>query len=134
MSYSQKKYIAPLRARYPLVAGKGQPAHDGQAAEAIAARNVVDGLTMWRTQEPFAHLQAPPVDVSKRGGGAIGDGRGPRCGSRPLDRRVGLPDDPRKSWQWCPASATMAQGVRPPDPQIARAAGGITLTHRVEVC
>jgi hypothetical protein len=45
------QYIAPLRERFPLVADKLTATAAGEPAEAVAARNVVDGLALARATQ-----------------------------------------------------------------------------------
>ena len=45
------RYIDTFRTQFPLVAHKETPAQDGEAAEAVAARNVVDGLALARADK-----------------------------------------------------------------------------------
>ncbi|MFN8648101.1 MAG: hypothetical protein U0104_15150 [Gemmatimonadales bacterium] len=139
------KYIAPLRARYPLVAAKtGDPGDQdpddpGQPLDHIAARNVVDGLrlrTAWRDGEVPWGAAGFPVAGSDRAGVEAELVR--------LDDTVDavsdllLAEGVYQLVKGSPgvAAATldaMAQGtVRPPDPEIAtQPRRGTPLTHRV---
>ena len=49
--YQLDQYIDDFRAAFPLVANKETPSNNGDSVEAIAARNVVDGLTLVRWWE-----------------------------------------------------------------------------------
>ncbi|MFG3019434.1 hypothetical protein ACGFZQ_12955 [Streptomyces sp. NPDC048254] len=57
------RYIAPLRARFPLVAGQLTPTAPGEPAEGVAARNVVDGLALVRAG--FAAAALPGVSAAE---------------------------------------------------------------------
>jgi hypothetical protein len=57
------RYIAPLRARFPLVAGQLTPTAPGEPAEGVAARNVVDGLALVRAG--FAAASLPGVSAAE---------------------------------------------------------------------
>jgi hypothetical protein len=131
-----EQFIQPLRDRYPLVAGKG---FAGVAAStATAARNVVDGLALWRRRDesPFDGLSATPsgaqlaameeelrrIDISL-------DACADLLVAESVHELV------RGSTSGAGASLeAMAEGKRPPEPEVAIAPrGGPTLTHRVAV-
>ena len=139
------KYIAPLRARYPLVAGKTgdpedqDPMDPTQPRDHIAARNVVDGLqlrTAWLEGGVPWGLSGFPASG--------GDRTGIEAELARLDQTVDavsdllLAEGVYQLVKGSPgvAAATldaMAQGtVRPPDPEIAtQPRRGTPLTHRV---
>ena len=139
------KWIAPLRARYPLVAGKSgdpedfDPNDPDQPKEHIAAQNVVDGLALRRAYQageiPWGQFGLP-------NGGA--DQAGVEAELIRLDQTVDATSDllfGEAVYQLVKgspnvAAATldaMAQGVvRPPDPEIAtQPRRGTPLTHKV---
>jgi hypothetical protein len=139
------KWIAPLRARYPLVAGKSgdpddyDPNDPDQPKEHIAAQNVVDGLALRRAYQaggiPWGQFGLP-------NGGA--DQAGVEAELGRLDQTVDATSDlllGEAVYQLVKgspnvAAATldaMAQGaVRPPDPEIAtQPRRGTPLTHKV---
>jgi len=136
------KFIDDFRTFYPLVANK--TTDSGEPAESVAARNVVDGLALrraWqRTQRgepdgvPWGQLQPAPGDAERAAMEAE---------LRALDDVVDAITDVltaesvyqavRGSIEGAAASLdTMAKGVRPPTPEIARTPrGGTDLHHRV---
>jgi hypothetical protein len=142
-AHQLEKYIDPLRSRYPLVANKGNPAAAAAAGatDVIAARNVMDGLTVWRTESPFDGLADPATGqpaaaeelaVLKAEVSRIReslDGVADLLTAEAVYQRV------RGNTESVAASLdAMAQGLQPPDPEIARTPrGGETLTHRVVV-
>ena len=129
--------IDPIRQVAPLVAGKIEPTSD--PIETVAARNVVDGLalrTKWKAGTLFgpgglapaiAHRDVLEQELAQ------------------LDRNVDAVADlllAESVHQVVIGSTSasgagldaLAQGVRPPDPEVARApTGGTTLTHRLAV-
>lgn len=131
-------YIDPLRQLYPLVAP--QPNVSDSSTDAIPPRNVVNGLTLreaWSAGTlPFGTSGLP---------GAAADKDGITAELTILDDMIdGLTDlmlaeaiyqSARGNTDAASASLdSMAQGVRPPDPEVARAPrGGTALTHRVGV-
>lgn len=142
------KYIEPFRKLYPIQAGKSdQP---GETAEAIAARDVVDGMalrTAWNNGKV-------PLGSIGRPGGRINSSGLPVDGPdliaieeelRRLNDAVDAVADLltaesvyqliRGNTETAAASLeTIAKGARPPDPQIVRAQrGGTSLTHRFAV-
>ncbi len=138
------RYIDPLRARFPLVAGKsGDPddfdANDPeQPKQHIAARNVVDGLTL-RTAAAAGTI--PWGTLGLPAGGADRAGIEAELGR--LDQTVDAVSDLLLSesvYQLVKGSPSvaaatldaMAQGsVRPPDPEIAtQPRRGTPLTHK----
>jgi len=132
------RYIEPFRNAYPLVAGKLTPTDtgEGEAVEAVAARNVVDGLKLnanragiaWGTNglpdRPGAHFDAVDAEL------------------RRLDETIDAVADllmaesvfQLVSGNTAGASATMdalARGVRPPDPEVIKTPrGGTAISHR----
>ena len=115
--------IDPLRNLYPLVANKA--VDSGQQAEAIAARNVVDGLalrTAWKANTiPWGTAGLPAAS------GTLYDAVIAQLGA--LDRTVDAVADTlladavyqlvQGSTMGASASLdTMAQGARPPDPGV----------------
>ncbi len=61
-------HIDDLRAGFPLVAYKQEDAQDSQAAEALAARNVVDGLCLvrWCQDPQRKDIASAPTQVRER--------------------------------------------------------------------
>lgn len=130
------KYIDPFRRIYPLVADKGEDS--GEAAEAIAARNVVDGLllrTAWQEGTiPWGQRGLP-------GGG--NDRTAIEAELRQLDGAVDSVADlltaesvfqivRGNSGRAAGVLDSLAQGARPPEPEVAvQPRTGTTLTHRV---
>jgi|GEM_PF-932922 len=127
-----EQYIEPLRQRFPLVAPN--PHLASQPAAAIAARNVVDGLALQQSSDPFAGLTTSGDDKQQLQG--------------LVDRLTGLLDGVADLMlgeavyqavrgNTAASVATldaMAQGLRPPEPEVARAPrSGSSLTHRVIV-
>ena len=127
--------IDPLRQVAPLVANKVEDS--GQPADTVAARNVVDGLvlrTKWKANQLFdvpGGLANPPHrDVLEQE-------------LTSLDTAIDavadllLAESVHQTIRGStPASAAgldaLAQGTRPPDPDVARVpVGGTTLTHRL---
>jgi hypothetical protein len=138
------KWIAPFRARYPLVAAKTgnpddfDPANPDQPRDHIAARNVVDGLAL-RTA-----FQDGTVPWGQFGLPTGADRTSVEQELAALDRTVDavsdllLAEGVYQIVKGSPsvAAATldaMAQGaVRPPDPEIAtQPHAGTSLTHRI---
>lgn len=133
------KFIDVFRSLYPLVANKADDS--AEAAEAVAARNVVDGVRLraaWRAGSvPFG------TDPRLPGGGD--DRTAIEAELRSLDDTADALADLLMSesvfqlmrGNLAGASASfdsMAAGVRPPDPEIARQSrGGTTVTHRFGV-
>jgi hypothetical protein len=133
------KYIEPFRALFPLVANKLTPAEPGEATETVAARNVVDGLALhaaWRKNEiPFGSQGLPPVSGADRSA--------TEAELLLLDRAIDSLADlltAESVFQIVRGSAvtasatldSLARGVRPPDPEIARSPrGGSTLLHKL---
>ena len=133
------KYIEPFRALFPLVANKLTPAEPGEATETVAARNVVDGLALhaaWRKNEiPFSTAGLPPASGPDR--------NATEAELVLLDRAIDSLADlltAESVFQIVRGSAvtasatldSLARGVRPPDPEIARSPrGGSTLLHRL---
>ncbi len=130
--------IAPLRALYPLVANK--VVNSGQPADAVAGRNVVDGLQL---RTAWVGGTIPWGTAGLPASGTLRTALETVLGA--LDDTVDAVADVllaesvfqivRGSTDG--ASATldaMAQGVRPADPAIVHAPGGGTdLTHRVAI-
>lgn len=142
---SLERFIDPLRDAFPLVAGKGpKTAAPPAPARTVAARNVVDGLAL------RAAWHAGSVDLSKLAPGE------PAAVVQAL--RIALAAEVAALDELLDAAAdlltaegvyqlirgnptaaaasldALAQGLRPPDPEIAVAPrGGTTLTHRVAV-
>jgi len=139
------KWIAPLRARYPLVAGKSgdpedfDPNDPDQPKEHIAAQNVVDGLAL---RQAYQAGEIPWGQFGLPNGGA--DQAGVEAELVRLDQTVDATSDlllGEAVYQLVKgspnvAAATldaMAQGVvRPPDPEIAtQPRRGTPLTHKI---
>ncbi|HEX3475962.1 MAG TPA: hypothetical protein VHT91_13140 [Kofleriaceae bacterium] len=129
--------IDPIRQVAPLVANKIETT--SEPIETIAARNVVDGLALrnrWKAGTLFGPGGLPP-------GIAHRDVLEQQLGQ--LDRNVDAVADLllAESVHQVVIGSTaasgagldaLAQGVRPPDPEVARApTGGATLTHRLAV-
>src|SRR5439155_22118465 len=131
------KYIESVRRLSPLVANKAEPS-SAEPAEAIAARNVVDGQalrTAWQAGTiPFGNGELPAGGELRA---AI------EAELQALDEAVDAVADlllAESVFQLVrgnttAAAATLdstARGAQPPDPDIARAPrGGTMLTHRV---
>ncbi|HKQ04852.1 MAG TPA: hypothetical protein VJ464_06955 [Blastocatellia bacterium] len=127
-------YIAPLRKLYPLVADKASVS--GEPVEAIAARNVVDGLLLrkaWRANTlPYERDGLPAKDDKPF-----------QAELQRLDDAVDAVADlltAESVYQMVRGNTSagaatldaMAQGLRPPDPEIVRTPrSGLSLTHRV---
>ena len=132
--------IAPLRAHFPLVAGK-TPEGDGPV-ELIAAGNVVDGLALRRAWDgkspPFSGTSdLPPVSAAQLGslhaalaalGNAV-DGVADLLTAESVFQAVrGNPVAAAASLD------AMAQGILPPRPEVARTpASGTSFTQRLAV-
>ena len=135
------RYIEPLRRRFPLVANKTEDT--GKPADAVAARNVVDGLALrdaWKKHPQdlvnFLHGGDPP---SARELAAV------EAELRRMDEAIDAVADVLTAeavYQIANGSAdranasldAIAKGSRPPDPAIARQPRhGIVLTHRVAI-
>jgi hypothetical protein len=134
------RYKEPFRRAYPLVAGKLTPtdAADGESVEAVAARNVVDGLALhagWQKDEiawgqdgkpvrPGDHFSAVDVEL------------------RRLDETIDAVADVlmaesvyqlvRGNTAGASSSLdSLARGVRAPDPEVVKTPrGGTAITHR----
>lgn len=132
------RYVEPFRRAYPLVADKLTPTNtsDDESVEAVAARNVVDGLKLnadraniaWGTNglpdRPGAHFDAVDAELQR------------------LDETIDAVADllmaeavfQLVSGNTAGASATMdslARGVRPPDPEVVKTPrGGSAISHR----
>jgi hypothetical protein len=135
------KYIEPFRTVFPLVANKLTPAEPDEPTDAVAARNVVDGLALhsaWKKGEiPLGTRGLPPATGS--------DHDAVEQELVLIDRAIDAVADLLTSesvfqivrGSAVTASATLdslARGVRPPDPEIAHATrGGSTLIHRVAI-
>lgn len=133
------KYIEPLRRLYPLVANKADPSAN-EPAEAIGARNVVDGLAL------RLDFQSGAIPFGTNDLPASGDDRTAiEAELEALDQALDAVADlltaesvyqlVRGNTAGATASLdAMAQGLRPPDPEFARQPrGGTLLTHRVAV-
>jgi hypothetical protein len=129
--------IDPIRRVAPLVANKLEDS--GPPADTVAARNVVDGLalrTKWKAQQlfdvPGGLIGIPHRDVLEQ---ELAN----------LDRSVDAVADlllaesvhqtvRGNTMAGAAGLDALAQGTRPPDPDVARTpVGGTTLTHRVAV-
>ena len=134
------KYIAPARRLFPLVADKGGPS--GEPVEAIAARNVVDGLrlrTAWRGESGKKLFGAPGLPADDK------EVPGFTAELERLDRTVDAVADllsAESVFQLVRGNTAagaasldaLAQGLRPPDPQILETPrSGALLTHRVAI-
>jgi hypothetical protein len=140
---SLERFIPVLRARYPLAIANTDSAGSNHPAEPAAVRTVVDGLALrlaW---------QQGTVDLDKLTEGAPADAVAALRQALPqeldvLDRSLDTMADllaAEAVYQLVRGNPTAAaasldtlaaQQVRPPDPEIARAArGGTSLTHRV---
>lgn len=130
------KYIDVFRSLYPLVANKADAG--AEPAEAVAARNVVDGVRL----RAAALAKQIPFDTEARLPASGDDFSAISAELRALDDTADALADLLLSesvfqlmrGNLAGASATfdsMAAGVRPPDPEIARQGrGGTRLTHR----
>jgi hypothetical protein len=132
------KYIDPFRRVYPLVADKGETS--GEPTEAIAARNVVDGLLLrsaWQKGEIPWGLRGLPSGGNDRAAA--------EAELRRLDEAVDAVADlltAESVFQIVRGNSgraggvldSLAQGLRPPDPEVAvQPRTGTSLTHRVAV-
>jgi hypothetical protein len=130
--------IDPVRQVAPLVANKIEDS--GEPAETVAARNVVDGLllrTKWKASQLFDVPGGLPGTIAHR------DVLEQQLAL--LDRHVDAVADlllAESVHQIVRGSTTasgagldaLAQGTRPPDPDVGKAlTGGTTLTHRLAV-
>lgn len=125
------QYIDPLRQRFPLVANKG--ANSGLPADEVAARNVVDGLALYRN---FDSLRAAGIP-SREHEGAF------QALREDLARAIDAVSDlltAESVFQLVRGNTTVAgatldsvaRGQRPPDPEVARSPrSGIAVAHRV---
>jgi hypothetical protein len=132
--------IAPLRAHFPLVAGK-TPEGDGPV-ELVAAGNVVDGLALRRAWDPASTSFSGISDLPALSAAQLA-GLGAALGA--LDDVVDAVADLLtaesvfQAVRGNPAGAAasldaMAQGVLPPRPEVARTpAGGTSFTQRLVV-
>ncbi|HJQ35115.1 MAG TPA: hypothetical protein VJ866_23395 [Pyrinomonadaceae bacterium] len=141
------RYFSPLRNLYPLVAFKG-PADGspGVSAESVAARNVVDGLGLWRDwarvredeagrRAFFARTGLPArgseeADALATAFDAVGellDAVGD------LLTAEGVHQSLRGNMSAASASLdSISRGARPPDPELIKTRRfGTVLTHRV---
>jgi hypothetical protein len=134
------RYVEPFRRAYPLVASKLTPTDpaEGESVEAVAARNVVDGLKLhaaWQADtitwgvdgkpnRPSAHFDA--VDSELR--------RLDETIDAVADLLMGEAVYQLVSGNTAGASASMdslARGVRPPDPEVVKTPrGGSAVSHR----
>ena len=133
------KYIEPFRTLFPLEAGKLIQAAAGEAVEAIAARNVVDGLalhTAWHGGAvPWGTRELPALGTDDQ---------------QAIEGELVLLDESLDAladlltaesvYQLVRGATTgaaatldsLAKGVRPPDPEVAESPrGGSTVRHRV---
>lgn len=130
-----EKYIDQLREKFPLVEVKEKETTD--PAETISARNVVDGLALLKAlqnnENPFDGLQGITIDEKK----LLNEEA-----KVLIDMLDAVADllTAESVYQVIRGNAAtsavsldaMAQGLRPPDPEVARAPrGGTSLTHRV---
>lgn len=133
------QYRYALRRLYPLVAKKtGETTSD--AADTIAARNVVDGLVLWtkarQNQIPFASdpsLPRPNTAAYNAIQAEIALLADAVDALMDLSTAESVFQLVRGNVGGAVASLdALANGVRPPDPEIARSTrGGVGLTHRV---
>ena len=115
--------IYPLRTKFPLVANKGQDS--GEPAEAVAARNVVDGLRLrnaWRTDAlDYDALDIKDKDARTNIDGVLSRLDGAIDAVADLLVADGVYHLVRGNTMGAAASLdATAQGLRPPDPDIAR--------------
>jgi hypothetical protein len=130
--------IDPVRQAAPLVANKTEDS--GEPAETIAARNVVDGLTLrnkWKANQLFDVPGGIPGTIAHR------DILEQQLAQ--LERKIDAVADLllAESVHQVVRGSTMAsgagldalaQGTRPPDPDVGTGrTGGTTLTHRLAV-
>jgi hypothetical protein len=135
------KYIEPLRTLYPLVAKKsGNPDDASEPTEAIAARNVVDGLAL------RSAWQAGTVPFGSQGLPASGADRDAiEAELRALDDAVDavgdllLAETVHQTVRGNAAAAAgtlaaLSDGARPPEPEVVmQPRSGIDLLHRAMV-
>ena len=135
------RFIDIFRRYFPLVANKASDS--GEPAEAVAARNVVDGLRLrnaYRQRTIFGQSDKP--DIPAQGST---EGQAIEAELKALDDAADAVTDLLTAegvfqimrGNMAAAGATLdtlAQGMRPPEPEIARQPrGGTSLTHRVAV-
>jgi hypothetical protein len=137
------QYRYALRRYFPLVAGKSTPLAPGEAADVVAARNVVDGLKMWTAfkagQIPFdtAPDLPRPIGTTKPAYDAITAEIGALA--EPIDAVADLviAESVYHLTRGATGSAAgqldaLARGSSPPDPEVGRSArGGTGVTERV---
>jgi hypothetical protein len=130
------RYIDVFRSLYPLVANKAEGS--AEPAEAIAARNVVDGVRLreaWRTgRVPFESDARLPATGAHRTAieAELGALEATADALADLLTAEGVFQVMRGNLAGASASFdSMAGGARPPEPEIARQPrGGTSLTHR----
>lgn len=133
------RYIEPFRAAFPLVANKLIPAEPGEPIDAIAARNVVDGLALhaaWKEGRiAWGTSGLPPVFSGELAAAEAELARLDESLDALADLLTAESVFQLVRGSAVTASATLdslARGVRPPDPEIARAMrGGSAVHHRV---
>jgi hypothetical protein len=127
-----EQFIQPLRDKFPLAANKGDQSA-GPASAKTAPRNVIDGLSLWRAkdQKPFDGLgnqqqRKAMMDELERIDDSL-DAVSDLLLAESVHQLVrGNVDASGASVE------AMADGKRPPDPEVALAPrGGALLTHRV---
>ena len=127
-----EQFIQPLRDKFPLVANKGDQSA-GPASAKTTPRNVIDGLSLWRAkgQQPFDGLgnqqqRKAMVDELERIDDYL-DAVSDLLLAESVHQLVrGNVDGSGASVE------AMAEGKRPPEPEVALAPrGGALLTHRV---
>jgi hypothetical protein len=130
-----EQFVQPLRDRFPLVARKGNDT-TAPASAATAARNVVDGLALWRKKDssPFDGMRpSPSADQAAALDEELGriDASLDACADLLLAESVHQLVRGNTSGAGASLDA-MAEGKRPPEPEVAIApAGGPSVTHRV---
>ena len=134
------RYVEPFRRAFPLVADKLTPTatNDEESVEAVAARNVVDGLKLhaaWREDKIQWGVDGKPVRPGTHFDAVDAE-------LRRLDETIDAVADllmaeavyQLVSGNTAGASATMdalARGVRPPDPEVVKTPrGGTAVSHR----
>jgi hypothetical protein len=129
-----ERFIAPLRRHYPLVANKGD-AKAGPASDLEAARNVVDGLALWRDWKKRKGLPAA-LALPSAEAGAIDAILGTIDGSLDAVADLLVAESVHQMVRGNTTAAgadleAMAAGSRPPEPDVAATPrGGATLSHR----
>jgi hypothetical protein len=126
------EYIDDFRQKYPLIAGKETPSEPAEPVDAVAARNVTDGLALAKEASPLSGLviastHAPTIReriTALRGGlDAVAD----------VLMTEGVSQALLKNYDQASAALNSAAGVgRPPEPlSVTTPVKGVGLGHRL---